>query len=290
MVSQPTARELQGTVLRVMNRASVSRRESAVSARQVARTRRANPPTAGAVPNSPAWPATPPSAHAFSSCTSPVRSRPRHRSISVGAVRARHSARVPKRISSVLEDEPEQHEAKVAVDRPRPGCVLERQRADGILNLVAALVRAVQRHPPRQAAAVLEQVAYAHVDSIPTLPSRQPGRHRIRQPHSSPFYELHRQRRGRDHLGQGCEVEDRLFGRGPRVRIAGETAGCMAPDHALPRSNLDDCCGVRASGHACLEQPADAQPVTHAAGHRRCRACRKVRSPACPLRASRASR
>src|SRR5574340_342005 len=42
--------------------------------------------TARAVPNNPAWPATPPSAKAFSSWTSPRNVRPRQGSSSVGAI------------------------------------------------------------------------------------------------------------------------------------------------------------------------------------------------------------
>ena len=115
----------------------------------VRNTARAKAPTARAVPNSLACPAAPPSAHAFSSWTSPRQRRPRHGSrSSVRAVPAtceagcRRAARGDGRgdpaelrgqrrrgiesalaafcaSTHVLEDEPEKHESEVAVERLR---------------------------------------------------------------------------------------------------------------------------------------------------------------------------
>ena len=113
--------------------------------------------------------------------------------------------------AGILEDEPEQHEPEVAVDRLRPGRVFERQRADRLGHVRAARVVAVERHPCRQAAAVLQEIADAHVGAITAAPSGQPRRHRIRQAKGLALHELHRERRGDDHLGERGEIEDRLF-------------------------------------------------------------------------------
>ena len=67
IVSHPSARELAGTVVFVVNCATSSGENGgglSRSPRAARRMVRANAPTAGAVPNSPAWPAAPPSAAA----------------------------------------------------------------------------------------------------------------------------------------------------------------------------------------------------------------------------------
>ena len=67
IVSQPSARELPGTVVLVVaRRTSVgdSGTGTAWSPRAARSAARANAATAGAVPKRPAWPATPPSAAA----------------------------------------------------------------------------------------------------------------------------------------------------------------------------------------------------------------------------------
>ena len=67
IVSQPSARELPGTRLRVVNRrtsAGVNGAGTSSSPRAAFSTALANAPTAGAVPKSPACPAAPPSAAA----------------------------------------------------------------------------------------------------------------------------------------------------------------------------------------------------------------------------------
>ena len=89
IMSQPSARELPGTPVEARNRQSVSRAARRATGAAVpaseASIARAKSPTASAVPNRPEWPAAPPSAQAFSSWTSPARSRPRQGSRSVGA-------------------------------------------------------------------------------------------------------------------------------------------------------------------------------------------------------------
>src|SRR2546428_361254 len=67
IVSQPSARELPGTVLFVVNSRTSSAEKGGgmvVSPRAARSIVRANRPTAGAEPKSPAWPAIPPSAAA----------------------------------------------------------------------------------------------------------------------------------------------------------------------------------------------------------------------------------
>src|SRR5213083_2250218 len=89
IVSQPSARD-PGTPARAVNALTVA--GAAIAASPFLNEdsmARATSPTACAVPKRPAWPAAPPSAQQFSSCTSPTRRRPRHGSISVGAVPAR---------------------------------------------------------------------------------------------------------------------------------------------------------------------------------------------------------
>ena len=77
IVSQPSARELPGTPpRRATNRRSDASANTPVRPSSTCSTWRAKAPTAGAVPKRPACPATPPSAAAFSSCTSPTSSRP----------------------------------------------------------------------------------------------------------------------------------------------------------------------------------------------------------------------
>ena len=219
MVSQPTARELRGTVLRVMNRASVS------AAR--APCRRGRWPGRGVrMRRRPAPCRTAPRGRRRRRAPTRSRRAPRLRAAgratdrcSVGAVRARHSAGVPKRISSVaghrrelpiearasgvLEDEPEQHEAKVAVDRPRPGCVLERQRADGLLRYrrgPGGRGRTASMPSGRCSARARSRTRTSR--SILAAPSWQPGRHTDPTAAALPVRRAASPASWCDHLGQ----------------------------------------------------------------------------------------
>jgi len=87
---------------RRVNRSTVSRetirRPSSVPPPSAIRANRATSP---AVAKRPACGATPPIANAFSSCTSPRTTRPRHGSSSVGAIRPRSSGPGRKIVSSI---------------------------------------------------------------------------------------------------------------------------------------------------------------------------------------------
>ena len=130
----PSARE-PGTSARVTNSRVVA--ETPASCRGQSRppsTARAKSPTASAVPNKPAWPAAPPSAQQFSSCTSPT-SRPsaprivfgrRDRRAQIGRRveeerLARHlpqqlvRLRLERPSTCVFDDEAEQDESEIAV-------------------------------------------------------------------------------------------------------------------------------------------------------------------------------
>ena len=98
IVSQPSARELPGTVARAAKRAAwpvVIPADTMTRPCHSARNQRAKAPTAAAVPKRPACPAAPPSAAALSSCTAPTSIRSRQGDTLVGATRARHSSRTP---------------------------------------------------------------------------------------------------------------------------------------------------------------------------------------------------
>ena len=92
--------------------------------------------TPSIVPNRPAWPAAPPSAKAFSSCTSPRITRPRQvqRSVAAVSVGSGRQVRLRRRLQSrqgrsgqPLDGDAQQHEIDVGIDR-RAGAATTRCR------------------------------------------------------------------------------------------------------------------------------------------------------------------
>ena len=111
--------------------------------------------TPSMVPKSPAWPEAPPSAKAFSSCTSPRITRPRQvqRSVaaqSVGSGRKEKLFRqrlIDQRLSGdALDGDAEQHEVDVGIDR-RPALpdALQDEGAQGLGILAVGVERLDRR-------------------------------------------------------------------------------------------------------------------------------------------------
>ena len=199
----------------------------------------------GAVPKSPAWGATPPSATAFSSCTSPRTTRPRQGSFSVGAMRVEERGRRaveavlhPERArgpaggpassngapAHPLQDVAEQDDPEVAVDGLRAGLVGEVERHDPLEVRRLALDLLVERRPPQQPAGVREEVPHRDLLLGGAGERREEGVHAGVEVELPLVHQDHRQGR-RDHdLGQAGEVVDRVGGDLGRARVVGEAA------------------------------------------------------------------
>ena len=234
-------------VRRVTNSSSVVRRKTPVPAvehlQQMTRVRRRRQQRCRTVPRGPAMP---PSAAAFSSCTSPTSRRPRHESCSVGAIRACHNAGGLNWISSTIpicasisakrsaepdapvDDEAEQDEAEVAVDRL--AC------AAGTRAASAQIARSNSRRPcscrkSGRHAGSPEQCASR---SRSVTSDRSSPRHsaicaddRIVERQRAALDLLHHERRRRDHLGERREIEDGVVGAGAERR--GRTSARRTP-------------------------------------------------------------
>ena len=192
-------------------------------------------PTAAAVPNRPAWPATPPSAAAFSSCTSPCSSRsaprivlgrgdPRHASPAAGrnverTGRRRRRARQPSELvvraiapPTSSSDEPEQDEAEIAVDRSRARRVLERLIGRSRARSAA---RSAERCESTTRCAGRPEQCSSRSRTVTAV--RSAARHSANQrpasrvePPASADVSCSGDGRGRQDLGQRRQVEDRV--------------------------------------------------------------------------------
>ena len=191
------------------------------------------------MPKRPAWGAIPPSATAFSSCTSPCTTRPRHGSFSVGAIRGKqrgrrtiervlHPERVEqaparqlseRRAGQPLDDVAEQDHAQVAVDGFRAGRVGEIHRHDPLDVGRLALHFLVERRPPHEASRVREQLPDPDLVLGPALEGREEARDASVEVELALVHQHHRERGGHDDLRQAGEVVDRVVRdcRGPLV-------------------------------------------------------------------------
>ena len=240
IVSQPSARELPGTSTCAANARSVSRRAERRSSRRdlrstAARTRRRRRPYRTAPRDRRRRRAPRRSRRA----PRPAAARPRHeielgrrapltpfaaaensesRRSSSGAIDANCWSSGPPASSRM---KPEQDESEIAVDRMRARRVFERQRADGVLELRAALMIA-KRRVRRQARGMLEQIRERDSLAIRAAPRRAVVGDHASSSASGPARRPHRQRRRRDHLGQRREIEDRVERRRRRAGVVGE--------------------------------------------------------------------
>ena len=109
------------------------------------------------------------------------------------------------------QDEAEQDESEVAVDRLRARRVLERQRADRAFELGAAVMIAEEGQVRGQPGRVFEQIGDGDGLAIGPAP-RRAGARRTRSSSASAarLDRAHHQRRRGDHLGQRGEVVDRV--------------------------------------------------------------------------------
>ena len=138
-----------------------------------------------------------------------------------------------------VEDEAEEHEPQVAVDRLRTRCILERSAGDRPLERVAAAELAEKRHPRRQTRSVRQQITNGDRVAIAAAPRGEVPANRVVEAHGAALDLLHHERRRREHLRQRGEIEDRVLRRPQSVAIVGERAEGLAPEQPRPVADLD---------------------------------------------------
>ena len=140
----------------------------------------------------------------------------RARSGSTAATRSRRRSNCTSsaRAAAVGREKAEQDEAEVAVDRSASRRVLERHRADVVLELAAPLGRRVDE-PRGEARGVLEEIADRRRLAVRRRATREDAaRTQLVERTAARRHELHHDRRRRDRLGQRREIERRrLVGR-----------------------------------------------------------------------------
>ena len=186
---------------------------------------------------------------------------------------------------AVRQDEPEQDEAEIAVDRTGARRVLQRQAADGGFELRAADVIAVEEQMRGEAGRVLQQIAHCH--HVPIRPSPGPERRRNLQLErgQAGIHVAHRQRRGRDHLGQRGEVEDGAGHCRWTPGFAREPARCVVPQASRAAAHLR----YRGGADACPDRVVQdlrsrveaAHPAAPEAGAGRMRSAAYPRADRC---------
>ena len=242
--------------------------------------------------NSPACPATPPSAYASPSCTSPLSTWPRALLISVGAVRARsagvgaiggarHRERgedasmdetIERLVRDRLDDEAEHVHADVGVQLDGSGLVLERGREHEPSRLRGRVRELREIASGRKPRTMFEELADRDARLRAARECREIARDRRVERDAMRIVEHHHRRGGRDDFRERGEIVQGALGRdrGARGRVVQRA---IAPRHDGRVAPSDDhgSAGKSGGGHRPLEHAIDRRRAARPTS-RRCRA------------------
>ena len=140
------------------------------------------------------------------------------------------SNRSEKGSTDVLENEAQENEPKVAVDRLRSRRI-RKGVTDRALECGASLEFSVERQVRRQPAAMSQEIADGDRGAaVFVSPARDVGRNWIVEAQAAAFDPLHDQRRRRQDFRQRREVEHRVFTRVRSLNIQGKMPEGLAPE------------------------------------------------------------
>ncbi len=136
-------------------------------------------------------------------------------------------------------DVPEQEEVDVAIDEPLAGRRGRRLLDRQLDRLVVSGPQVAEVHVRAQARDMRQQMTDGDVSLAVALETRNERRDTVREPHLAVFHQHHHARRGRDHLGERREIEDRVGGHRLRCRHESAIAERLLEDHAIAASHED---------------------------------------------------
>ena len=272
MVSQPSARELLGTELRVVKVATQGEgeRTRVVAARGVQHRARKGADAAGRAEESgmardPAERRgvvvvdlalkTPPStqvvAHRQRRCrASPIIERQLERQqVRLQLDRDPGKQIGQRRAATIGGKKPQQDEPKIAVDGCGSRLARERHSTDLVLEFPSSRGRRVEK-ASRQSGRVLEQIAHRYTLAVGAAPFIEKRRHRLVEAHGACRWveasrycvtsnQIHHDARGRDDLGQRRQIEAGVDGRRRRRLVERQGSARLGPQRAAAITDLD---------------------------------------------------
>ena len=139
-----------------------------------------------------------------------------------------------------IDDEAEEDEVEVAVDRLRARRIFERFGRDGGLVGMPSFQLAKEGAPHRQAGAMREEIAQGDVSPVGAAPFGDMSGDGVVERQHAALDLLHHDRCGRDHLGKRREIEDGVVRGRSGVDVECEPAERLSPEDLASGSDLDD--------------------------------------------------